>query len=81
MMKPYFSENLKVNVYEINSSSWLSLYFTFCDVFFVSKSLLEAAPEVLIESDIEDRVDHGVQVGKDLDPELILNDPARQLWY
>ena len=81
MMKSYFSEILKIIVKEIISSSWLSLYFTFRDAFFVSKSLLEAAPEVLIESDIDDRVDHGVWVGNDLDPELVLSDPARQLWY
>ena len=77
MMKTYFSENLKIFLLDTNLLD--SLYFSFCNVFFVSKSLHEAAPEVFIESDIDDRVDHGVRVGNDLDPELALSNPARQL--
>ena len=79
MMKTYFSENLKIFLLDTNLLD--SLYFSFCNVFFVSKSLHEAAPEVFIESDIDDRVDHGMRVGNDLDPELALSNPARQLWY
>ena len=77
MMKTYFSENLKIFLLDTNLLD--SLYFSFCNVFFASKSLHEAAPEVFIESDIDDRVDHGVRVGNDNDPELVLSNPARQL--
>ena len=40
-------------------------------------SLAELLSELLIESDVDDRVDHGVRVAKHVDPEYV---PFQLLW-
>ena len=46
---------------------------------FLSKKLLQAVPEVLTKSNIDERIDHSMRVGEGLKPELVVRNPVRKL--
>lgn len=46
---------------------------------FLSKKLLQAVPEVLTKSNIDERIDHSMRVGEGLNPELVVRNPVRKL--